>query len=380
MPAISYIKKKVGQKYLVWLQNSNQYIQLEEPAWFVFNRITKRFSTGTIANECVMRYGTSPDESLAFVKEIRSQIAKANTSTKSTSGNFGVSDELNNHKFIPFSVHNYKLGNRAVTFSFETPLFELYLHPLIAHFETEDNSADRPIFELFARQGQVVFRYNGIVKGIWTKDETHLVKGLIFMFLINVMHGKRDTDWLMTVHASAITNWKKTILFSAEAGKGKTTIAALLQTRGFQLISDDFVPIDRESFCAYPFPIAMSVKEGSMDLLAPKFPSLKEKPLNYLSAEKSVRYLSFNDVDTTKAIFPVNEFILIEYNNTIDFQMEKIDPINGLKLLFDESWISPTPGNAAILFDRIPHLSFYKLTYSNNQKAVDALTTLFNHE
>jgi len=380
MTAIPYIKKKIGLKYLVWLQNSNQYIQLEEPAWFVFYRIAKRFSYATIANECVLRYGTSPDESLAFVKEIHSQIAQANTAIKSPSNIFEVSDELNSYVFSPFSVRNYQLGNRVITFSFETPLFELYLHPLIAHFETKESSSEMPGFELFAWQEKIVFRYNGVVKGMWTKEETHLVKGLIFMYLINVMHGKCDADWLMTVHASAITNWKKTILFSAEAGKGKTTIAALLQAKGFQLISDDFVPIDRESFCAYPFPIAMSVKEGSMELLTPKFPSLKEKPLNYLSAEKSVRYLSFNDVDITKAIFPIKEFVLIEYNYAIDFQMEKIDPINGLKLLFDESWISPTPGNAAILFDRIPHLSFYKLTYSNNQKAMDALTTLFNHD
>jgi len=380
MSTISYIKKKIGQTYLVWLQNSNQYIQLEEPAWFVFRKTTKRFKTGTIAKEFAVRYGITYDESLAFVEDIRSNIEKINQANSTSSNTIQVSDDLNNHKFSPFSVHYYKLGNQVISFSFETPLFELYLHPLIAHFETKENSADVPIFELFAWQEQVVFRYNGVVKGMWTKDETHLVKGLIFMFLINVMHGKSDADWLMTVHASAITNWKKTILFSAEAGKGKTTIAALLQAQGFQLISDDFVPIDRQSFCAYPFPIAMSVKEGSMELLTPKFPSLNEKPLNYLSAEKSVRYLSFDDVDTTKAIFPVKEFILIEYDNAIDFQMEKIDPINGLKLLFDESWISPTPGNAAILFDRIPHLSFYKLTYSNNQKAVDALTTLFNHD
>src|ERR1035437_9034502 len=198
MTTIPYIKKKIGLKYLVWLQNSNQYIRLEEPAWFVFNRIAKRFKNETIANECAMRYGTSSDESLTFVKEIRSHIAKANTPINATSNNFEVSDVLTNHKFSPFSVHNYKLGNRVITFSFETPLFELYLHPLIAHFETKEISNEMPVFELFAWQEKVVFRYNGVVKGMWTKEETHLVKGLIFMYLINVMHGKCDADWLMT--------------------------------------------------------------------------------------------------------------------------------------------------------------------------------------
>ena len=92
------------------------------------------------------------------------------------------------------------------------------------------------------------------------------------------MHDKTDADWLMTVHASAITNGKKTILFSAPPPcNGKTTIADLLQARGYKLISDAFVTIDRYSFKAYPFPIAMSVKEGSIDLLASLFPALEQR-------------------------------------------------------------------------------------------------------
>src|SRR5690606_33142888 len=137
------------------------------------------------------------------------------------------------------------------------------------------------LFELFKSQDMIVFRFNGEVKGTWKKDETHLVKGLIFMYLINVIHGKTEADWLMTVHASAISNGRKTILFSAPPNHGKTTIAALLQNRGYKLISDDFVPIDRNSLKAYPFPIAMSVKQTSMDLLASLFPGLEQKPLNF---------------------------------------------------------------------------------------------------
>src|ERR1035437_3127338 len=113
MTTIPYIKKKIGLKYLVWLQNSNQYIQLEELAWFIFRKVAKRAKSETIAKEFAGRYETAFDESLAFVKEIRSKIEKINQANSTSSNSIQVSDELNNHVFSPFSVHNYKLGNRV---------------------------------------------------------------------------------------------------------------------------------------------------------------------------------------------------------------------------------------------------------------------------
>ena len=381
MSAIPAITKKVGKSYLVWFQNSNSYIQLEEPAWFVFRKTKQRFKATTISKEFATRYGITPKASLAFVTDIRSEIEKLNQPDKTQKKTDQISGDLNGHHFVPFSVHHYQLGNRGVTFSYETRLFENYLHPLICHLETSDTFSEAPLFELFAYQEQIVFRFDGEAKGVWTKDETHLVKGMIFMFLTNVMHNKTDADWLMTVHASAITNGKKTILFSAPPGNGKTTIAALLQKRGYQLISDDFVPIDRDSFNAFPFPIAMSVKEGSMEVLTSLFPELGEKPLNYISPEKSVRYLtSGQQPDLLKAVYPVHEFIFVQYDGSIDFSWEKLDPIKAIKLLLDQAWVAPLSGNAALLFDRILQISFYQLTYSNNRKALDAIANLFDHD
>jgi len=379
MPDILYLKKRIGHSYLVWFQNSNMYFQLQEPAWFVFSKIVRRHKSSTIAVEFAQRYSTTPQESITFVDEIRSQVMKMNLPASHTIKEEQFSDIPDNYTYTPYSVHHYRLGERVITFSYETKLLELYLHPLISHLETSANNIETLLFELFIHDNRIVFRYDSVVKGVWTNDETHLVKGMIFMFLINVLHNKTDDDWLMTVHASALTNGRKTILFSAAPGNGKTTIAALLQNQGFRLISDDFVPIDRENFCAYPFPIAMSVKEGAMDLLASIYPTLEQKSLNYITPEKSVRYLAPNDYPgSTKEIYPVTEFIFIHYDKTADFIWEKLDPLTAMKYLLEEAWVAPVEGNAKLLFDRISQISFYELTYSNNQKAIDAITHLFD--
>jgi len=87
-----------------------------------------------------------------------------------------ITDDLKMHRFSPFSVHHYKLGNQVIAFYYGNRIFVQYLHPLISHFETSETNCEMPVFELFAWEGQIVFRFDGNVKGTWSKDETHLVK------------------------------------------------------------------------------------------------------------------------------------------------------------------------------------------------------------
>ncbi len=379
MTNIPHVKRKIGQSYLVWFQNSNMYFRLEEPAWFVFKQVCNRHKTETIAGIFSNRYGMSYTDSLTFTTDIRHTINKMNQPRKRDKLEGAILYDLEEFNFTPFSTYHYEMGSKIVKITYGTSWLENYIHPLIKHLETHEDISDENIFELFYFQDKVVFRFNKIVRGSWSKGESQFVKGNVFVELINVLHDKIDEDWLMTVHASAISNGRKTILFSAAAGSGKTTIAALLQTKGYQLISDDFVPIDQDSFHAYPFPIAMSVKEGSMEVLTSHYPVLEDKPLNYINPEKSVRYLPVESI-RMKMIFPVKEFIFIKYDNTVDFIFEKLDPVKAIQQLLDESWILPSPENVSVFFNKIVQTSFFQLTYSNNEKALEAIKQLFDND
>ena len=381
MPVIPHISTKIGNSYFIWFQNSNSFVLLEEPARYVFSRIKKRNKPDTIARLFATRYDVPAEQSRPFVLDICAEIAKLNQSDQIQSKNEQVQDTLAGYEFEPYSVHFYRLGDKIIAFSFETQILEYYLHPLISHLEIHHKVADATRFELFTTGNQTIFRFRGEVMGIWTNEESHLVKGKIFTVLINELYDKKEDDWLMTVHASAVTNHKKTILFCAPPGHGKTTIAALLSSRGFELVSEDFVPVDRSTFSAYPFPTAMSVKEGSMEVLTPHFPTLEQKSLNYISPEKSVRYLTADhDHDITGKPFPVREFVFIEYRSSADFYIETLDTGTAIKLLLDQSWIIPAKNNAKRLFEFVGQTAFLKLIYSDNEKALDFLTDLFSHE
>lgn len=380
MPHMAYIKKKIGQSYLIWLQKSNKYMLMNEPAWFVFSQSAKGYKAPCIALRCETRYGLGNTESLNFVNDIRIQVEQMNHSAP-IKLNADPSAALTNYRFLPYSTHQYCFGISLLTFSFATPDFESYLHPLISHLETTNTKEEAFVFELFEHENQVVFRTNGEVKGAWSRDESHLAKGRIFMNLINLMYDKKDDFWLMTVHASAITNGQKTILFSARPGGGKTTMAAMLQHAGYEMVSDDFVPIDRHTFSAWPVPLAMSVKQESMGLISAIYPEIEDRAVNQISPQKSVRYLfpHIHEECYLKPL-PVKEFIFIHYNPQVSFQWEKIDAGKAVKLLLEQCWISPSTHTADILMEQLSHWTFYELTYSDNEKALNILKNLFSHD
>lgn len=381
MPKIPIVKKKIGQSYLVWFQNSNLYTQLEEPAWFVFRKTIKRNKAETIASECAIRYGLTFDECLKFVNDIRSNIQQMNQPVEISDRSENYPVELITKKFIPYSTKRYQLTDNLIEFSFESQKFESYFHPLISYLETNKTSDKISYFELYEYEGRSVLRLNGEIKGIWNLDSTHKLIGFTYMSMINEMYNKNDDFWLMTVHAAALTNGRKTILFPAESGNGKTTMAAMLQNRGYQLLSDDLVPIDRHLFRGWPFPISMSVKQGAVEVLSSLYSDLEKKPTTKTAANKTVRYLSPDyNPEFFNLAFPIKEVISIKYDPTVEFEFKKADRLKFIKLMLDQSWILPNSGNAGIFLDQACQWSFYELTYSNNQKALDAISKIFDHD
>ncbi len=381
MPDISFVKKQIEDSYLIWFQNSNLYFQLQEPAWFVFDRLTKDSGIKTIAKEFSNLYSIPYENSLNFVKEIKHNVDEVSKPYENVNRQYHeeFENEINNHTFIPYSKHSYKIFNKTIEFSYETSWLENSIHPMIKHLEIPDKTDNKSYFELYTYKDRVILKTDNTLKGSWTKDESEYVKGRIFIELINVLHNKTEADWLMTVHASAISNGNKTILFSAEPGSGKTTMAALLKAHGYQIISDDFVPIEQSSFKAYPLPVAMSVKEGSFEILKPYFPELETNPFVTLFSQKKVKYLPINN-NTMQLVFPANEFVFIKYDKSVDCRLEKIHPLEGIKRLLDETWIPATPNNVEIFLEKIISISYYCLTYSDNQKAINAVSRLFQNE
>lgn len=378
MRKISFLKKKIDGAYLVWFKGSDNYMQLEEPAWFVLSKLSKRYSIDTVANLCVLRYNQDFGICLKFVKDVLSKVEEVSRESMVSAQNKHVPDQAQAKSFVPYANRKYQLSDKVVGFCYETQELESLIHPLIGYLEIGKTEIVHSTIELYEFEGNSVLRANGSVKGIFSGDRIHRLIGFTYMSMINEMYGKDDDFWLMTVHAAAVTNGKKAILIPAGSGSGKTTLAAMLQRNGYRLLSDDFIPIDKEEFRAWHFPIAMSVKSGSLDVLSDIYPNLAQEPLKHTNSNKTVRYL-YPDYDPMKDSkgFPIREVVSVKYDPKIDFSLRKADTMTLVKLLLDQSWILPKDGNAEIFLNRVSKLKFYELTYSDNKKALEGIAKIF---
>jgi len=374
--------KQIGEKRVAWFGNCNQWMQFEEPAWFVYRLWVKGLVMEEIITKCCKKYGSDDAESRLFVHEIIQKLA----GLKSPAQFFGDAYlvDLPESVFLksPYVVRNYTILNHTLTFAFESSMLEYSIHPLLAHLETNESGKGEVYFELFKHRGKFAIRVTRDQAKTWLFDFPELQKGRVFIEILNTIYRKVETDWMTIVHGSAITDGRSTILFTAPCGGGKSTIAALLQAQGFQVVSDDMVPIDAKTGKIYPFPTPISVKEGAVVTLLPLYPDLENSQLfEYPAQSKQVRYLTFDHAPQKKGMINrAKALIFIRFDPTIDFQIETVSKLDAIKRFNNEAWVSSTPENARRYINWFIKLPVYQLTYSNNEKAVEAINQIFKGE
>jgi len=369
----SFIIKPVDDFYILWVENGNQYIKLEEPAYFVLTNYISGLDINSIAKDCSSKYKNRLSECKKFVSEIISGFESYRKYTTKTD-NFDIPG-LGHFSFAPFSKHYYSIKGKSVCFHFQTRDYESFVHPFLKHLENGSESEENEIFEIFNYNGDLVLRVDNQVKGVWKENETHLLKGMTSMNILNAAYEKEESDWMAVIHASAVTDGKMAIIFTAGPGSGKSTIAALLNQKGYDIISDDFVPIDSKDKFVFQYPAALSVKEGSVDVLSQYYSGLKDENGQFKSlTNKRVRYLPISDsVYSVK----VRAIVFIKYDLSTELLFERISKKEALPLLMEETWTYPSAENAERFIAWFNQIDFFVLRYSDNDKALNAIKDLF---
>jgi len=379
MDNIFYIYKKLNNSRIVWLKRSNQYINLKEPAFDVFQMLAGETGKRIISEILREKYGFDISLCQNLIENIDTLISE-NISPDENNPEITGNSNVGSFEFIPFSTRQYQFNDKLFSVSFENKNIENWFHPIFSHHELPKTEEAHYHFELFSFNGKLVFRF-------WETDEKQNKGDLpifeaknLFAKLANLIYNKTENDWLMTVHASAITNKKKTILITASSGSGKTTLAALLLTKNLHLVSDDLVSVDKQ-LNAYNFPSAMSVKRGALNSLLDFYPELKDKKEFHFSDEKKVRYLTTaSHTNENPGFYPVKEVVFVQYDPKTEFKLTRLKRFNGIKRFLENAYIPPDEECAGIFLDWALKTSFYSLTYSDKEKATSAMIKIFEND
>jgi hypothetical protein len=374
------IIKKIDNRYIVWFGQSNRWVQFEEPAWYVSKLYQKGLDNYSISIRFAKKYHIDKCECLHFVTKICTGIDSFHETSSDYVVDNTARDLIGNYTSGVYSSRYYLYGGKRIAIGYYSRLAEYYIHPSIAHLEKDHFTGISDIkFEIIDFGTNQVLRINGNEAGAYFFKDFNRLRKRLFIEIANAIYDKTTNDWISFVHASALTDGKKTVLLSSESGSGKSTMAALLQTKGLQVVSDDFVPIDIKFKRAFPFPAAISVKQGALSFLGTYYGNLHATDHNsYEYGSKSIRYLGLNaSAISGIAAKPVKNIVFINYNPNVSCDFKKVSATDSFKLFHEQSWVSRNPKHARSFINWFVKLGCYRLEYGDTEKAMNKIIEIF---
>ena len=365
--------RKIGGSHVVWFHESNRWVEFREPAWVVYRSLIKGEKEPATTRLLGQRYGLPPSEARRFYNEIAGAIKESENKAepsarpgpakqKQSAGPFPSGPARQRTK-----TRRYSANSKTFSITYGSPAAEYYLHRPLAHLETDNDGSTE--LSLMAEDND---------------DDPGMLKHKVYNAICNHIHGMNEKEWMCHIHASALTDGSSAVLLPSASGSGKSTMAAILQLangKNLYFMSDDFIPVSAGTLKAYPFPAAISIKEGSSAMLAPFYDPAGDADASYSApAGKKERYLRprFPERDPF-APRPVTAMVFLQYGRENGFRMEKMDTLSALEAFHREAWVSQNPVHAEKFIDWFVSLDFYRLAFTDSGRAAAAIRNLFKN-
>ena len=374
---MNYLKKNLGNRKIIWLEESNNYLLVDNHAAGVIERILTGGSKDEVADWCGKTYELPENESSRFVGEIIELLGKATDHSLTNTGilRSGIVSGLGDGEG---HARLYRFNHTLIEIRYCHPRLEELVHPRFSHLEVRSGEADH-VIEILHRNNELILLVDHQTGGIWEEGEAHLLLGRLFFELVRLANDTDESNWMGVFHASAVSYHSRGLMFLGDSGKGKSTATAILLSEGFTLCADDFVPVDSHYLHLWSFPAALSLKKESLETLMPLFPQLSEaRDFFFPESGKTVRYLT-----THASEFPdqthvsCEGLIFVNYQVNSGCRISRLPKYQAFSKLVPDSWISPIRDHAQKFLDWFLSMPCYQLTYSDQGKMVQTVSKLF---
>ncbi|MFV0249355.1 MAG: hypothetical protein ACK5H1_10425 [Tenacibaculum sp.] len=366
------LTKQIERKTIVWLCKSNQYLLVENLLASILEQLAKGVLKEDIKAFLIDRFDVESFEAEKFIRDAEKLLKKPEQ--KNIQKPFLEIPNLFTYKKF------YSIYSSVFCVEYFSEYELLLIHPKFAHLEVFEQSRLNYRYAVFCEKNKIYFYANKQFVGSWNKTESHYFQGKFYMKLIEHIYGYKEENWMGIFHASALSNGKYVILFLGDSGSGKSTALALLQTRGFDCLADDFVPVLAHNQNVYSFPSAISVKKNSIPVLLPFYAELKSAAEYHLKKQqKTVRYLPPKNANRPLHL-PCKKLVFIKYKLEIGIDLRQISKIDAFQKLVPDSWLSPKAKSASVFLNWFKNLTCYQLLYSDNKKMIKTVEQLFLNE
>jgi len=99
----------------------------------------------------------------------------------------------------------------------------------------------------------------------------------------------------LLLHASSAEKDGRALIMTGESGAGKSTLSALLGERGWRFMGDEFALLDLDDGRLWPFPRAISLKNGAIKVMEKEVAADRFGPLIADTPKGDIRHMRPND-------------------------------------------------------------------------------------
>jgi hypothetical protein len=276
-----------------------------------------------------------------------------------------------------FSSSHYTLGTASFELRFSSRDQEATLRPVLRHLEAAPaKPPEWSLDVLLTPQGHELLLDGEPAASCGSLDQLPpLVKAQIRAAVVN------RGDFFMELHAGAVLDGRRCIVFPGAPGSGKSTLTAALAARGFGFFSDEVVLLEEETLLVRPVPLSLTIKPGSIAPLSTYYPRLPALPAFRREDEQQVRYLAPppESIPHPAAPAPCGIVVFPRYDAAASTGLRPLDRPEALQRIMVECMVLPrliARSDAASLTRWMRSLDCYELTFSSLSEAVDAVQRL----
>ena len=145
---------------------------------------------------------------------------------------------------------------------------------------------------------------------------------------------RRRTDWI-ALHSAVLSVGSRSMLLAGSAGRGKTTLAAVLNASGLPAIADDVALISARPPAIRGLPFAFAAKPGSWSVLRPWFPDLDELPEFRRPDGRVVKYI--RPISMAEQASSLAAVVFPQFSAATPLRIREMTKVAGLLALLEEA-------------------------------------------
>jgi hypothetical protein len=143
---------------------------------------------------------------------------------------------------------------------------------LFAHLETPD-AVPRARLEIRTGSIQEMVLVEDGRERMRTVDPAEVIGALYVAVLERT---RPNLQWFALIHGAALGVGGKGLALVGPSGSGKSTLAAGLISRGYDFLADDLIALSEPHGMIVPWPLPLSIKQGSMETVRAHHPQVAE--------------------------------------------------------------------------------------------------------